>query len=203
MSLDRTRGYRGIVGLGNPGSEYVTSRHNAGFQLLDQFHCKFKGSNWRRATKGWLSGVQLKGKCVMLLKPGTFMNRSGEAVVKFMAEYGILPEELIVVHDDIDLQTQQVRVKQGGGHGGHNGVRSVMESIGSPDFCRIRIGIGRPAGKNNTVDFVLGSPDTEEDTAMFEKSLDLALQAVETVIFESQKKAMDQFNKKQQTLMSE
>ncbi len=140
----------------------------------------------------------------MLLKPSTFMNLSGEAVSEFIAQQGIEPAEMIVVHDDLDIDSGQVRIKFGGGHGGHKGVRSIIERIGTSDFYRIRIGIGRPDNDKNTVDFVLSSPQNEDEETAFFQSLDLAVSALEAVIMENPQTAMERYNKKnKQTQMIE
>ncbi|MBN1878642.1 aminoacyl-tRNA hydrolase [bacterium] len=195
---------RGIVGLGNPGSRYARSRHNAGFLVLDRLHEKYSGSGWSRKPKGWVTRLNLQGNSLILLKPTTFMNLSGEAVSDFMRFYKIHPAETLVVHDDLDIDLRQVRVKFGGSHGGHKGVQSVIESLNTDEFLRIRIGIGRPTYNDNTVDFVLSSPENVDEEADFLQSLDLAVSAVETVILENHRTAMERFNRKnKQTLMNE
>ena len=129
------------------------------------------------------------------------MNLSGDAILEYVKKYHVQPEDLIVVHDDVDIPTSQIRIKLGGGHGGHNGVRSIIEKLNSSDFCRVRVGVGRPENTKNLVDFVLGSPQNIDETIAFQKTLESAVKAVEMVLFESVKAAMDKFNKKQVSSM--
>jgi peptidyl-tRNA hydrolase, PTH1 family len=190
-----TRNFRGIVGLGNPGRRYLKTRHNAGFQVIDRIFQKYSGLGWKLNDKGWISTACIKGNSVRLLKPATFMNQSGLAVMHFIKTNAIDPTEMIVIHDDLDIDLQKIRVKSGGGHAGHKGVKSIIENIKTGDFCRVRVGIGRPE-KENTVDFVLSSPQNEQE-AVYQKTLEMAVTAVETIFCEGLKSAMDVFNKKQ------
>ena len=151
-----------VVGLGNPGSEYARTRHNAGFWYVDEL-ARRGGGVWRRETRHQceLARVTLAGCELWLMKPGTYMNRSGAAVQSLAAFYRIAPAELLVVHDDIDLPPGVARLKQGGGHGGHNGVRDVIAQLG-PDFWRLRIGVGHPGAKDQVIDAVLDRATAEE-----------------------------------------
>ncbi|MGB3977152.1 MAG: aminoacyl-tRNA hydrolase [bacterium] len=191
------RNYRGIIGLGNPGAQYAESRHNAGFLVVDELHRKFRGTLWRKLAKSWVSDIKTGVKTLHLLKPRTYMNLSGDAVLEYTDKFRVQPEDLIVVYDDVDIPTCQIRIRQGGGHGGHNGVRSIIEKLNSSEFCRVRVGIGRPENDKNLVDFVLGSPQNIDETIAFQKTLESAVKAIEMVLFESVKSAMDKFNKKQ------
>ncbi len=148
-------GRRLIVGLGNPGKKYQNHRHNVGFQVLDELAKRERIRLWRRSCSAQVGRGNLAGQSVVLAKPQTFMNRSGDAVAPLLKRYGCAPESLIVVHDDLDLSEGRIKLKQGGGHGGHNGLRSIIEQCGSADFIRVRVGIGRPEGDEDPADYVL------------------------------------------------
>lgn len=152
-----------IVGLGNPGPEYQFTRHNAGFWLLDELARELKKSF---CTEGKFSGevarAVLNGQDLWLLKPATFMNLSGQSVVALARFYKILPNQILVVHDELDLPAGAARFKQGGGHGGHNGLKDIIARLGSPDFWRLRLGIGHPGDRNEVIHYVLKKPRSEE-----------------------------------------
>lgn len=133
-----------IVGLGNPGAKYTMTRHNAGFIVLDKVSSEF-GLSWSsgRFEAEWAKGRVAGSECV-LLKPQTFMNLSGKSVAKAMSFFKIGPEDLVVFHDDLDMPWGKVKTREGGGHGGHNGIRSIIGEIGTKDFHRVKLGIGRP-----------------------------------------------------------
>jgi len=145
-----------FVGLGNPGNKYSKTRHNAGFLLLDEL-AKNEGVAFSRQSRffGDVAELSMGGERLYLLKPGTFMNRSGQSVSSLMKYYKILPEEILVVHDELDFDVGVVKLKTGGGHGGHNGLRDIIASIGVKDFKRLRIGIGRPGSGKVVADYVL------------------------------------------------
>ncbi len=153
-----------IVGLGNPGPQYRTHRHNAGFLALDIVHEKASGSEWREKFVGVAAKGVLAGHEVTLLKPHTFMNLSGRAVQRAVQQLGLKPQEILVIHDDLDLPFGDVRAKLGGGHGGHNGLRDITASIG-PDYARVRVGIGRPT-VGTVESFVLTSFSKEEQSTL-------------------------------------
>lgn len=160
-----------IVGLGNPGSEYSETRHNAGFWFLDRLAADYRTSfSADRKYHGDTARLVADDTDYRLLKPQTFMNKSGRAVQAVSAYFNIKPEEILVVHDEIDLDTGVVRLKQGGGHGGHNGLRDIIEQIGSKDFLRLRLGVGHPGHSSQVHNYVLQRPGVEErrllDTAM-------------------------------------
>jgi PTH1 family peptidyl-tRNA hydrolase len=166
-----------IVGLGNPGAEYARTRHNAGFWFVEEL----------AGTAGWKR--EAKHQCLLakgrvgavepwLAKPTTYMNRSGAAVQSLAAFYRIAPAEILVVHDEIDLAPGDVRLKQGGGHGGHNGVRDVIATIGA-DFWRLRIGVGHPGNKDDVIDAVLDRPTGAE-----QRQIEGAMQRAHEVIAE-------------------
>lgn len=151
-----------IVGLGNPGAEYEATRHNVGFWLVDQFADKLKAN---LAPQGKFFGRTARAGDLWLLQPTTFMNRSGQSVAALASFYKIAPAEILVVHDDLDLPPGGIRLKQGGGNGGHNGLKDIQARLGTPDFWRLRLGIGHPRELNlaqQVADFVLHPPRKEE-----------------------------------------
>jgi PTH1 family peptidyl-tRNA hydrolase len=145
-----------VVGLGNPGSEYDRTRHNIGFALLDRLYASLTPAHltsppWRSKFGGLLAEFNGDRSRTLLLKPQTFMNRSGDSVQQCAAFYKLTPEQVFVVHDDLDLPLGAVRLKKGGGDGGHNGLRSVSSALG-PDYYRIRLGVGRPVATPEVLD---------------------------------------------------
>ncbi len=145
-----------VVGLGNPGAEYAATRHNVGFMAADELHRRYNFSPFRSKFNGLIAEGQIEGEKVYLLKPQTYMNLSGNSVVQAANFYKILPENIVVIHDDMDLPTDKIKAKLGGGSGGHNGIKSIDSQI-TPNYNRIRIGVGHPASKNeeNVVNHVL------------------------------------------------
>ena len=190
-----TADIRLIVGLGNPGADYVDTRHNAGFWFLDmladhlsltfRFEKKFNADETRYRSSD---------KDVFLLKPQTFMNRSGQSLAAVMRFYKIKPRQILVVHDELDLDPGSNRLKQGGGHGGHNGLRDVINHLGDREFFRLRVGIGHPGDRNQVINYVLHRPSVVDresiDSAnqqalevmplIFEGRIDKAMQALHT-----------------------
>ncbi|MBI3546041.1 MAG: aminoacyl-tRNA hydrolase [Gammaproteobacteria bacterium] len=160
-----TQGISLIVGLGNPGAEYAETRHNAGFRFLDAL---LVGSNERLRHEARFSAdlgkLNIAGKEVWLLAPQTFMNHSGESVAKFAHYYKIPVTEILVAHDELDLPPGTVRLKVGGGNGGHNGLADVTEKLGDPDYARLRIGIGHPGYSAQVVSYVLKRAPASEQT---------------------------------------
>jgi PTH1 family peptidyl-tRNA hydrolase len=152
-----------FVGLGNPGPEYEATRHNAGFWWVDALADKL-GARLvaERSWHGHVARVNLAGAPLWLLQPMTFMNRSGQSVAALARFYKIAPAEILVVHDELDLPPGQARLKCGGGNGGHNGLRDIQAQLGSPDFWRLRLGIGHPGVKAEVVDYVLRKPAPEQ-----------------------------------------
>ncbi len=183
-----------IAGLGNPGSKYQWTRHNAGFLFLDRI-AQLEGLSIVRKQFGGLTAEwERKGKRLVLLKPQTFMNLSGRSVMPALQFYKLKPDQLIVVHDEIDLPLGAARLKQGGGHGGQNGLRSIMELLGKGDFVRLRLGIGRPP-HGDVTNHVLGV-FTPPEMEIFARVLDGALDMLETALDEGVPKAMSLFNNK-------
>jgi peptidyl-tRNA hydrolase, PTH1 family len=150
-----------VVGLGNPGSRYARNRHNVGFMAIDAIARRHGIVDFRHRFKGELAEGAIGGERRLLLKPQTFMNASGEAVLAAMSVYKIAPEDIVVIHDEIDLREGKLRVKCGGGNAGHNGLRSIDALIG-PDFWRVRIGIGHPGVKELVQPYVLQNFPTDE-----------------------------------------
>ena len=136
-----------VVGLGNPGAEYAATRHNVGFMAADELHRRYNFSPWRAKFDGLIAEGLIDGEKVYLLKPQTFMNLSGNSVVKAAHFYKILPQNIVVIHDDMDLPTDKIKAKIGGGAGGHNGLKSIDSAI-SPNYNRIRLGVGHPISKS-------------------------------------------------------
>jgi PTH1 family peptidyl-tRNA hydrolase len=143
-----------LVGLGNPGSGYANNRHNIGFMAIDAIAKYYSFSTFSKKFQGRIAEGLIDGVKVLALKPETFMNESGRSVAAVCNFFKIFPDQIIVLHDEIDLAHSKVRVKRGGGHAGHNGLRSIHEHIG-PDYGRVRIGIGHPGDKELVVDHVL------------------------------------------------
>ena len=152
-----------IVGLGNPGREYESTRHNVGFLWVDEL-ARLQNLGFRSEAKfhGLTARGQLHGHEVLLLKPQTFMNVSGRSVGALVQFYKISPEEMLVVHDELDLPPGVARLKMGGGHGGHNGLKDIIAHLGSRDFWRLRIGIGHPGDRSEVSNYVLNDPRREE-----------------------------------------
>ena len=171
-----------IVGLGNPGKEYQKHRHNVGFWLLDELSQNFK------IEKKFFGEVG-DFKNIRLLKPTTFMNRSGLSVQSVVNFYKIKAEEILVIHDELDLNAGVVRLKKGGGHGGHNGLRDIITSLGSADFYRLRLGIGHPGDRNLVSDFVLHKPSSLENTQI-EDAITKAILQIDNIIAGNFDKAM-------------
>lgn len=182
-----------IVGLGNPGPKYAKNRHNVGFMLVDRL-VDATGAELRNAHRGLAAKTRLASQDVLLLQPLTYMNRSGESVRDAMHFYKIPLEAVLVVHDELDLPFGTLRLKQGGGAAGHNGLKSIIQHCGGPDFVRLRIGIGRPP-HGNTHGWVLGDFDSSE-SASLDDVLDLAARAVEAVVVRGVSAAMNTFNVK-------
>jgi PTH1 family peptidyl-tRNA hydrolase len=168
-----------IVGLGNPGADYEKTRHNAGFMAVDEIALRYGFSPFREKFDGLLGEGKITGEKVMLLKPQTFVNLSGNSVVKAANFYKILPENIIVIHDDIDLQINQVKAKLGGGTGGHNGLKSIDSHI-SPQYNRVRIGVG-PAAGENAVEHVL-SRFAKSEEAMVLRNIDVVAESIGVLI---------------------
>jgi len=153
-----------VVGLGNPGREYVRNRHNVGWLVADELARRHDGA-WRAKFSGQLAEVRVDGHRVALLKPETFMNESGRSVQAAAAFFKVEPDAILIVHDEGDLETGRLQVRQGGGLAGHNGLRSVAAHLGTPEFLRLRVGVGRPGrgDHRSLADYVLSDFEPAED----------------------------------------
>lgn len=162
-----------IVGLGNPGSEYEDNRHNLGFWFIDRLARELRVA---LVPQGKFFGRVGRLDDLWLLQPTTFMNRSGQAVAALARFYRIAPEDVLVVHDELDLQPGTIRLKRGGGNGGHNGLKDIQAQLSTPDFWRLRLGIGHPGERNEVVNYVLKAPRREEQE-LIDQALDRCLLA--------------------------
>lgn len=181
-----------IVGLGNPGREHERDRHNAGWLVLDELGHRLDAS-WRGKFSGQLAEVRLDGLRLALLKPETYMNLVGGSAAAAARYFKVEPERLLIVHDDVDLEAGRLQARAGGGLAGHNGLRSLAQALGTQDFLRLRIGVGRPGrGDHRSVaDYVLSSFEPEEDIdALVSRSAD----AVETIASDGLEAAQQRFN---------
>ena len=185
---------RVIVGLGNPGDRYQLTRHNAGFWLLDTLAAQ-NNAVFRAEARfsGQLVQIDLAGQSCYLLKPDTFMNLSGRAVSALCHYYRIPIESLLVVHDEIDINPGAVRLKFGGGHGGHNGLRDIINALGSRQFGRLRLGVGHPGNSDQVVDYVLHSP-AKQERVLIEQAIDEALRILPLMAAGEWEKAMQQLH---------
>jgi PTH1 family peptidyl-tRNA hydrolase len=170
-----------LVGLGNPGSRYATTRHNVGFQVIDALgvahHIVLQG---HLPTAAYGQGT-IEAQQVVLAKPLTYMNASGKAVVDLCAYFSIPSNDLIVVHDDLDLHLSRIKLKMNGGDAGHYGVRSIIEHLGTGEFIRIRVGIGRPASKDDIVAFVLSS-FTPDESPLVDEAIRRAVEKIDNLV---------------------
>ena len=184
-----------VVGLGNPGPEYAGNRHNVGQMVLDELASRFSGtfkahrSNARVAKGRLVPG----GTRFVLAKPNSYMNTSGGPTAGLLSYYSIDPAQLIVVHDELDIPFDTVRLKFGGGHGGHNGIRDIVAASGTPDFTRVRVGIGRPPGRQSAADFVLRDFASTERAALPNLLADAA-DAVELIAADGLTAAQQRFH---------
>jgi PTH1 family peptidyl-tRNA hydrolase len=163
-----------LVGLGNPGEKYAQNRHNIGFMVVDELAAREQAGSFKSKQNAMVAEVCLGSQKVMLAKPMTFMNESGQAVGKLARFYKIPPEKIIVFHDELDIPYGAVKVKQGGGHGGHNGLRSIDAHLGTRDYLRVRCGIGHPGDKNRVSGYVLSDFSKEEQQTLPDWIDDLA-----------------------------
>ena len=184
---------RAVVGLGNPGPRYADTRHNVGFRVVEALARRWGGPEFDRRRYLLLAEARRAGDRILLVKPRTYMNRSGEAVARLRDAYTLSPRDLVVAHDDMDLVPTSVRVKEGGGSGGHRGLESVIAALGSGDFFRVRVGIGRPPPAVDPVEYVL-QPFSPAEAADMRLAAERAAQAVEALLEEGPQKAMSLFN---------
>jgi peptidyl-tRNA hydrolase, PTH1 family len=183
-----------VAGLGNPGGEYADTRHNVGFMVADEL-ARRHGGSWRAKFSGDLAEVRLDSLRLAVLKPQTYMNESGRSVGAAVRFFKVDPEVLLVVHDEVDLEPGRLQARLGGGLAGHNGLRSVAQHLGTPEFARLRIGVGRPerGDPRPVADFVLSPFPPEVDV---EGLVARAADAVETVAREGVEEAQNRFNER-------
>ena len=183
-----------VVGLGNPGTEYAETRHNVGVRVVELLAARAGGGRFskHKANADVLEG-RLAGRRAVLAVPRTYMNVSGGPVAGLLRYYGVAPDDLVVVHDDLDLGFGVVRLKQGGGEGGHNGLRSISGAIGTKDYLRVRFGIGRPPGRQDPADFVLKRFSGAERKEL-EFAVDLAADAAEALLRDGLEPAQNRFH---------
>lgn len=184
-----------IAGLGNPGNEYEKTRHNAGFWFIDQLVSQYN-LTLKNESKflGEVAKFNSPSGNIWLLKPTTFMNRSGQSIARLAQFYKIKPEQILIVHDELDLPPGTVKLKQGGGHGGHNGLRDSIAQLGK-NFYRLRLGIGHPGSKEQVVGFVLGKTPKSEKV-LIESALDKSIDSIELIVQGDMQKAMNQLHAK-------
>src|SRR2546421_1970455 len=181
-----------VAGLGNPGREYEQTRHNVGWMVLDEL-ARRHGGSWRSKFSGSLAEVRLGDERLALLKPETYMNESGRSVGAAARFFKVDPAGLLVVHDDVDLDAGRLQARLGGGLAGHNGLRSLAQHLGTQDFLRLRIGVGRPGrgDRRPVADYVLSQFEPEDDP---EAAISRAADAVETVARDGLEAAQQRFN---------
>ena len=182
-----------IVGLGNPGAEFRHNRHNVGFMLLDCLADRLGESFSRLESNSLLTKAKFQDKRLLLAKPQTFMNLSGQAVSRLVKYYKIPLESLLIVYDDVDLPLESIRIRPNGGAGGHKGIASIIKRLGTNEFPRLRLGIGRPSGRKNAAAHVLQN-FTKEENVFLEETLERAVDAVLVFVSASLEAAMNKFN---------
>jgi peptidyl-tRNA hydrolase, PTH1 family len=186
-----------IVGLGNPGLSYAGNRHNTGFSALRHFAREHDIDLDKKQCKARVACTKIAGEDIVLARPQTYMNNSGQAVTPLAKRFNVPPEDIIVIHDDLDLPLGRIRVRKGGSSGGHNGVESIIRELGSRDFIRVRIGIGRPPGgedEQGIIDFVL-SDFTREELEVIKPAIARAGEAIDSLLADGLEATMNQFNK--------
>jgi len=187
-----------VVGLGNPGERYRRTRHNVGFMVIDELAARWGAGRGRVDGEAWTAAAERGAEALVLGKPLTFMNRSGVAVERLLASAGQGPEALVVVLDDAALPLGQIRVRPRGSHGGHNGLRSVLDVLGSDEFARVRVGISRGEPPEDLADYVL-SEFPQEDVLVVQEMVGAAADAVECLLEEGTEAAMNRFNVRSET----
>lgn len=183
-----------VVGLGNPGSKYANTRHNIGFMVIDTITANLSCSKAKLKHKSEIFEGNVKGAKVLFIKPQTFMNNSGEAVREIANFYKIAPQNIIVISDDVSLDVGVLRIRRKGSHGGHNGLKSIINLVGSEDIPRIKVGVGKkPHPDYDLADFVLGR-FSKEDTPKMQEAIKKCSDAIECIITDGVDKAMNMYN---------
>lgn len=186
-----------IVGLGNPGNEYAKTRHNVGFILVDALADHLNITLWKDKFNAKIAEGRIGSEKILLVKPQTYMNNSGEAVGPLMRWYKLEPEDVIVAHDDMDIPAGTIRIRKKGSSGGHNGIKSLIAHLGSENFARVRLGIGRPLPGWSVVNHVL-APFPAEDKQAVDEAVKYLIPAVECIITDGLDVAMNKYNPKKQ-----
>jgi len=184
-----------IVGLGNPGPTYAMTRHNIGFLTIDRMVRQYGLRPRHSLIRADIAHGEIAGVPVLAAKPLTYMNRSGGPVGDISRAHRIPCEDMVVIHDDIDLAYERLKIKEKGGDGGHNGLRSLTDALGTDTFVRVRMGVGRPCAGIGVVDYVLGEFDAQQRITL-ERFLSQAVEAAEVILCEGAKEAMNRFNRK-------
>ncbi len=184
-----------IAGLGNPGIKYDKTRHNAGFWFVDELARRYSGIfKTESRFSGECCKVDIAGTTVWLLKPSTFMNRSGLSVKQLSSFFKISPSEILIAHDELDIDPGTIRLKSGGGHGGHNGLRDLHAQIGK-EYWRLRLGIGHPGDANKVADYVLSRPSAGDEIEI-QRSIDASADEIERIISGDMQKVMNTLHTK-------
>ncbi len=182
-----------IIGLGNPEKDYGNTRHNMGFNVINKISEKYGIDVNKNKFNALFGSGNIHNEKVILLKPQTFMNLSGEAVREAIDFYKIDLEHVLIIYDDIDLAPGKIRIKKNGGPGTHNGMRSIVQHLGTENFARLRVGIGKPEGNMDLVEYVIGHINSE-DKELLDNGVDLAVEAVDKIITENLDSAMNKYN---------
>ena len=182
-----------IIGLGNPEEEYSNTRHNMGFDTINTLAKKYGIEVTKKKFKGLVGTGIIENEKVLLLKPQTYMNLSGDSLIEAMDYYDIEPEDLIVIYDDMDIEKGTIKIRKKGGPGSHNGMKSIIENLQTTDFTRIRIGIGKPEHEADKINYVIGKiPKSEQE--ILKKGTDLATMAIPEIIKNGVDNAMNKYN---------
>lgn len=182
-----------IVGLGNPEAEYARTRHNMGVDVLNELADKYKIAISREKFEGLYGTGEIEGEKVILLKPQTYMNLSGDSVIQFINFYKLEMKDIIVICDDIDTDPGKIRIRKKGGPGTHNGMKSVVQRLGTEDFARVRIGVGAPEYKDDLINYVIGNI-TDEEYEVLTEGIKKGAEAVSSIIKDGIDNAMNKFN---------
>ena len=182
-----------IVGLGNPGNEYDRTRHNMGFHVINKLASEYKIELSRNKFNGIYGSGIIEGEKVILLKPQTYMNSSGESIIEYKNFYKLNDENILVVYDDIDIEPGEIRIRRKGSPGSHNGMKSVVHFLNSEDFPRVRVGIGKPREENELIEYVVGFVK-EEEWKLLNEGIDKAKNAIVQILKDGIDRAMNLYN---------
>jgi peptidyl-tRNA hydrolase, PTH1 family len=191
-----------VVGLGNPGRRYERTRHNVGFMIVDEIGRRFSASFQERLFRASWGTASIRGHRILLFKPKTYMNRSGEAVSEMLHYFRLDPSQMLVVHDDLDLSCGRLRLVRRGSAGGHRGIQSIIQHVGLQDFPRFKLGIGRPLYGEDVETYVLDGPYGAEQQE-FDEMIRVGVEVVEAVVMDGLEAAMNRFNQRSTARLSE